>query len=439
MKNFTKYLSYFLLFFVITFSACNKENDDDSNLPSNCNKDLSPIVMMHGFLASGDTYANQKMRFEANGYCSEYIFVYDWNSLDQNADRISTLDLFINNVLETTGSSKINLVGHSAGGSLGYNYLSDENRAKKVNKYVHIGSFPNEQPAGPNGDIPTLNIWSTEDETVEGGNIPGAENVMLSGADHYQVATNAEAFEAMYKFFNNNTSPSTINFSTSGNSAKISGKVLTLGENKAIANADVLIFELDNEGNKISNSAKHTLKSNTNGLWGPVNLDKNKTHLFEVKTNISGDRDLFYYREAFVADNSLVYLRTFPPASSLAGILLSSIPANDNQAALIIFTANQAVVSGRDNLLVDGETISTPEFASSDQTSIAFFLFDGNENQETDFTSVGLFGTAPFLAGIDFYFQTTSPQQIECSFNNRKLFVKNRKSSSEGISIAVFD
>jgi hypothetical protein len=352
---------------------------------------------------------------------------------------VANLDAFINEVLQSTGASKVNLVGHSAGGGLGYSYLSDASRASKVERYVHIGSFPQDGPAGPNEEIPTLNIWSLDDETVEGADIPGAENITLSGADHYQVATGAEAFSAMYKFFNNDENPERITFETVGSTAKISGKVLTLGENQALSNAEVLVYELDEFGDKVNNTPNHTLKTNTQGVWGPINLSKSNTHLFEVNTNIAGDRKLFYYREPFTADNALVYLRTFPPASSLAGVLLSSIPANDDQAAIIVFTANQAVVEGRDVLSVDGETLSTPEFASADQTSIAFFLFDGNENQQTDFETVGLFGTAPFLAGVDMYFQTTTSENIECNFNGKKLFLKNRKSETEGISIAVFD
>lgn len=438
MNKFHTYffaISYMSLLLVF---SCGKD-DDSGNTSENCDKSFTPVVMMHGFLASGDTYANQKMRFEANGYCNSYVFAYDWNSLDQEADRAANLDLFINEVLQSTGASKVNLVGHSAGGGVGYGYLSDANRANKVEKYVHVGSSAQSGPAGPNEEIPTLNIWSLDDETVAGADIPNAENLTLSGADHYQVATGSDAFIAMYKFFNNDENPTEISFESGGITVKISGKVLTLGENQAIANADVRIFELDEFGNKTNSSPNHTVKTNSKGLWGPVNLSKGKNHLFEVNTNIAGDRKLFYYREAFKANNSLVYLRTFPPASSLAGILLSSIPENDDQGVVIVFTANQAVVAGRDNLIVDGETLSTHEFASADQTSIAFFLFDGNENQQTDLEAIGLFANFPFLAAVDIYFQTVTEESIECSFNSRKLYVKNRKSESEGISIAVFD
>lgn len=438
MKSFYNYLIAISVASILLILACGKD-DDEGGTAEICDESFTPVVMVHGFLASGDTYANQKMRFEANGYCSSYIYIYDWNSLDQEADRAADLDEFINEVLQNTGVSKVNLVGHSAGGGIGYNYLSEANRANKIEKYVHVGSNPQSGPAGPNQEIPTLNIWSVDDETVEGANISNAENLSLSGADHYQVATGSDAFIAIYKFFNNDETPEQINFESASSSVEISGKVLTLGENQAIANADVFVFELDEFGNKLNTSPNHTVKTNAKGLWGPINLYKGKSHLFEVNTNVAGDRKLFYYREAFKADNSLVYLRTFPPVSSLAGVLLSSIPSNDNQAVVIVFTANQAVVAGRDNLVVNGETLSVPEFASAEQTSIAFFLFDDNENQQTDLNPVGLFANFPFLAAVDIYFQTATSENIECSFNGRKLFVKNRKSETEGISIAVFD
>ena len=148
---------------------------NDSNVvpppPSGCNDTVTPVVMMHGLLASGDTWVNQVMRFQANNYCASKLWVFDWNTLSSfggggNTDEI--LDAFIDSVLAVTGASQVNLVGHSAGGGTGYSYLSNPSYAAKVAHYVHIGSGAQSAPAGSSGQVPTLNIYSTDDQVVSG-------------------------------------------------------------------------------------------------------------------------------------------------------------------------------------------------------------------------------------------------------------------------------
>lgn len=431
----TKFLQGFLYSLILVVIISCKKDDEGPKL--NCVQEQLPVVMMHGLLASGDTYANHFMRFTSNGYCAEYLYAYDWNTLNTSLDRVALLDAFIDDVLNKTKAGKVNLVGHSAGGGLGYQYLSDPARSAKVAHYVHIGSGAQDGPAGPTGNIPTLNIWSPDDLVVSSGDIDGATNVVINGADHYEVATAAAAFDAMYRFFNG-IAPATINIVSESN-VKISGKVLKLGENESISGADVEIFQLDDLGDPISSTPQYSIKSNSGGFWGPVEVIPNTPYLFKVTTNIAGDRKVNYYREGFSRSNTLVYLRTLPAPNTLAGLLLSSLPNDDTQSAVIVFSTNKAVISGRDVLKVGGTTISTEDFADAEQTAIAFFLFDGNNNQESDLEPFGLFSNFPFLSSVDKYFPATPQTKIECEFNGRKLFVRNWKSGSEGVGIAVFD
>ncbi len=437
-----------LLIATSVISACKKDKlsqedkidlDDNTNTPA-CNDTATPVVMVHGFLASGDTYANQAMRFTSNNYCGNRVYAFDWNTLSQGSNNSALLDAFIDEVLDKTGATKVNLVGHSAGGGLGYNYLSDATRAAKVRHYVHIGSGAQSGPAGPNGEVPTLNIWSPDDKVVTtGGNIPGAINVSLAGKDHYEVATCAEAFDAMFRFFNNEDAPATLGI-TSKSNVEICGRVVTLGENEAKISSTIKLYKINAAtGERVSSTPEQTLTVNAKGGWGPVSVTPYQTYEFEVNTNESGDRKIHYYREGFTHSNPFVYLRTLPPASSLAGLLLASIPSNDNQSVLVVFSANQAIIAGRDSLSVDGYNLSVPDFCSEDNTTIALFLYDGNNNGQTDLVNQGLFGQFPFLSGVDMFLQAASPAIIPCRFNGRNLFVRNWKSGSEGISIAVFD
>ncbi|MBK8704468.1 MAG: alpha/beta fold hydrolase [Saprospiraceae bacterium] len=221
-----------LIFFSLLSTIACKNDDDDGGMPiaPACDSTLTPIVFVHGFLASGDTYAAQFQRFESNDYCTGRLFAFDWNTLGTQDAAVQQLNVFIDNVLASTGSTKVNLVGHSAGGGLGYNYLSDASRAAKVGLYAHLGSGPQPGPAGPNGSVPTLNVWSDGDKVVQGNNIPGATNVQLPNLDHYQVATGTATFEALFKFFNADQLPATTDIKPDDN-VVLEGRVVTLGEN----------------------------------------------------------------------------------------------------------------------------------------------------------------------------------------------------------------
>lgn len=436
-------MRFLILFFFLftTFISCKKECDHPQNPEtpnSTCDTSLTPIVMVHGFLASGDTWAKQKMRFTANGYCPANVFVFDWNSLNQNTNTVQLLDDFINQILTETGKSQVNLVGHSAGGGIGYQYCSDPVRAAKIAHYVHVASSSQSSAAG-GGTVPTLNLWSTSDEVGQAGDISGAINRMLPGQDHYEVATSEASFLEMYRFFNNNNEPTVINLPEEEN-ISLSGRVLTLGENQPISGATVEIYETNpTTGFRVRSTPDAIISSDANGLFTGFNAKKNIPYEFFVITNKPGDRNIHYYREGFTRSNSLIYLRTLPPSGSTAGLLLSSLPKNDQQSVAVVFSSSQAVVSGRDQLLVNTRELSTPEISPASSTNIALFLYDSNNNGQTDMTQPVLFTFTPFLEAVDLFIPTVNQQTISCNFNGRLLNMQNWKSDTEGIAIAVFD
>lgn len=396
-----------------------------------------PIVMVHGFLASGDTYASFAQRFTSNGYKWNKIHTFDWNSLAPSANDVPNLDKFIDNVLQKTGYKQVELIGHSAGGGVCYNYLKDTKRAAKVAHYVHTASSTQPGPAGATGEVPTLNLWSDSDKAVAGTNIVGATNVKLSGFDHYQVATSSESFAAVYEFFKNEKPKTTgINWESA---PCMAGKVVSFGENQAIVGATVNIYELNTKtGERISQTPIHTLISDKEGKWNPVLIKPNVNYEVTVKEQGTGKKTLHYYREGFIHNNFLVYLRVIPPPGSLAGILLSGLPTNPEQSVLNVFASSQAVINGRDSLKVDGEILSTPQIAPASKTMISLFLYDNNKNQKSDFTAIPLYSSFTFLNGIDQFFDTSKNTPIEVKMNNRSLMIQRWK-ASEDINVAVFD
>jgi triacylglycerol lipase len=430
------------LILITLFSSCAKEknnNGNNNNTPT-CNADRLPVVMVHGFLASGDTWALQAQRFKSNSYCDDKVYVLDWNTLGGNQNAaIQQLDELIDKILQQTGKTQVELVGHSAGGGVGYSYCSDAARALKVAHYVHVGSNSQSQPAGPNGEIPTLCISSPDDAVTGNTTITGATNVTLAGQDHYQVATSKEAFAEMYKFFNG-SSPKYDDVMPD-TEIKVSGKVLTLGDNTSLINATVNVYELNaSDGSRNSTTPSHTLTTNDNGLFAAFTAKQNTYYEFEVVSANASDRKLFYFREPFKKSDNLVYLRTVP-TSGLAATLLGNLPKDDNQTVLAIFAANQAVVNGRDELYVnDNLELSSATISPASATNIAYFLYDDNRNQQTDLTKPFIFNVlTSFLTARDVYFPTQPAGSIKLRFNGRNQFVRNLRSSSDGIVVAVFN
>lgn len=428
----------FLIFFLAgltTFSACTSDNDLQTGPP--LLPEYLPVVMIHGALASGDTYAKPSMLLASNGYDASLINVYDWNSLGgASAAAIAGLDAMINGILSKTGAKKVFLVGHSAGGGLGYSYCNNAARASKIQGYVHLASNPQTRAAGPNAEIPTLNIYSTADKVVNGGPINLAQNIVYDDLDHYQVATSEKTFAAMFSFFLEGLTANPVILPEP--TPIIAGRVLTLGENKPVTNVQVKVWEVEGKTGKRMGEPIAQFAPDAEGRFGSIQVKSNTYHEFEITSPDPEFRTLHYYREPFLRSQNLVYLRTFPPAASFAGILLSNLPKDDDQAVVAVFAASQAVISGRDSLSVGSTILSTPVLCSETNSTIALFLYD-NGDKKTSGQPHAAFGFVPFLKGADVYNGTPCSETIPLKFNGREMGVRNYKSASEGVVIAVFD
>ncbi|MBK6338458.1 MAG: hypothetical protein IPF63_02380 [Bacteroidetes bacterium] len=433
MKN----LKFIFVLFVISIS-CKKESKtiEETPIPT----DKVPIVMMHGVLAAGDTYEQQFLRFTSNGYDPRVVYVFDWNSIGLGANNEVLLDKFIDDILEKTGQTQVNLVGHSAGGGLGYGYCDNASRAAKIAHYVHIGSGGITKPAGPNATpIPTMVIWSDGDKVASSGNVEGCTNVELIDKDHYQVATSQEAFKEMYKFFNNNNEPTTLEI-VGDEIIKLSGRVITFGENQAGASAKVNIYELDpNTGFRKQTNPDASFVADSKGNWGDFTAKPLTYYEFEAIPKNPTERTIHYYREPFKKSDKIVYLRIFPPKGSIAEGILSGLPKDDEQSVNAFFGANQAIVSGRDVFIANGDTLSKPKFAQDTYTTIAMFLYDNNKNGASDLNSFGAFANSAFLKFVDFYVPATTPQTNTFYLNGRVLKSRNWPSKTNGVSVIVFD
>jgi len=401
--------------------------------------DHPPLILIHGFLASGDTYEKQALRFAANGFSLDRIFTFDWNTVGRQGS-MTALVSFVENVLQQTSSEQIYLAGHSAGSGISYNFMADSSRASLVKAYVHLAGRPMDELPGPeNHRVRTLNIFSDSDLIVRGDVIPGAENIRFTEYDHYEVATSEETFAAMFEFFTGEKPELHSILPFENERIQLSGKVLSLGENQVQEGAKVSIFSLlTGSGKRKKEEADAVFTVDEKGSWGPFFGKKGIAYEFVVTPAEENSRTIHYYRMPFYTNNPFIYLRTLPAPNSMAGMMLSGLPRDDEQSVVAVFASQQAVIHGRDSLKINGVELSTAEWATPTGSNIAWFLYDANNNRESDFTTIPTFVMAPFLMGVDIFFPANSTETQRAEFNGKSLYFQNRKSDSEGIVVLVF-
>jgi Lipase (class 2)/Lipase C-terminal domain len=400
-----------------------------------CDNTHRPIVFIHGFLASGDTYATTIQRFIESGYCGSHLFVFDWNSINGNGKKTeASLKEFINAVLEKTKATQVDLVGHSAGGGLGRGYLLDSVDAQKVAHYAHLGSrkwfyeygwFPNKK---------CLNIFSAGDMVMNKfqGDVDGATNLDLKDKDHYEVATSVETFTALYNFFNDGKEAKRRHIK--GTASEIKGKAVLLGTNEPMIGARVEVFPLV-YGHRRKKEATHIFLTDSAGSWGPFLADTSFFYEIALTSADTGSRKLSYYFEKFEQFNHNVYLRGFPKGNMVAA-MLGNLPAKDDQSVIIIYSANKAIVHGRDTLAINDQPLSSAVLTPAARTIISSFIFDDGDGV-TSGKPLKQFAAAPFLGGVDVSLPAVTYSTHALYFNGRSLLLPTT-SSAERIMLAVF-
>ncbi len=399
-------------------------------LKSSAQKKL-PIVFVHGFLASGDTWSTQYNRFLQNGYTKNQLQVFDWNTINGKGSD-SLLNIFIDSVLRLNKTTQVNLVGHSAGGSLGYKYCSREAYAKKIAHYVHIGSSKINTPAA-NGAIPTQVIYSTDDKVAQkAGDTEGAVNVKLSGLDHYQVATSITTFEQLFLFFNGEKPPLVLTKEKTNKNVLV--RNLFFATNQVLANGKALVQQYNpTKGNFVGSTQTYT--ANSQGWWGMM-INKNSlvNYAISIQPNTTS-RKVTYFFESIKTDK-LISLRAFS-SDNMIGALLSQLPQNEVQPALCIFTSNNAVVAGRDTLAVNGIALSSEQLTPANKTIIATFVYDDGDKKSSG-TKHAALAAAPFMNGVDCFIDAQKEKLITIYYNGRTLKIP-LLTSKESITVVVLE
>lgn len=410
--------------------------------PAQCDIPKHPIIFIHGFLASGDTYAKQVQRFIERGYCEDRLFMFDWNSVSGNGKKTdSLLDAFITMVLKKTGARQVDLVGHSAGGGLGRGYLLDSLHASRVAHYIHLGSrkWFTEYSWFKNNKC--LNIYSAGDKVAgsAGGVVEGATNLDLKDKDHYEVATSEETFNAIYHFINDDGKYPVIPTRLPNTPIFLGGKAVMLGDNTPLVNATVTVYQLDaKNGTRKKSLPVSTFKTDSSGNWGTfiASVDPETSYEMNLSPADTSQRRISYFFEPFLQSNKHIYLRGFPKGNMIAS-MLGSLPAKEDQSVIVVYSSNHAMIQGRDTVAVNDVPVTSPELTPASRTIISSFLFDDGDGISSG-KAIRQFSLAPFLGGVDLSLPVNNKNGNRVYFNGR-ILVLPAIPSKDRILLAVFN
>ncbi|MBI3373208.1 MAG: hydrolase [Betaproteobacteria bacterium] len=360
--------------------------------------DLPAIVFVHG---NGDTAAlwhTTIWRFESNGYDRRLLHAIDFANPLARADDAAAqenrssaaqqreeLAAKVAEVKRVTGRAKVALVGNSRGGNAIRNYLKNGGGAAHVshavlsgtpnhgvraaddglgNEFNGRGPFLTQLNAGANEVVEGVKFLTLRSDTndkyaqpdgrflgqpgkptnvsYEGPALKGAENVVLPGLDHREVAFHPRAFAEMYRFIAGRA-PRQLDMAPEATiilNGKLSGYANRGPTNLPLAGAQLEVFEVSaSSGERIARVHAKTIGSD--GLWGPLNARPEAYYEFVITAQ--GYPVTHIYRSPFARSSEFVHLR--PAASAPAG-----------QSSTVSITRPRGYLGhGRDTFTIDGK------------------------------------------------------------------------------------
>src|SRR3954452_2638960 len=90
--------------------------------------DQNPVLFVHGIEDSGAQFESQKMRFTSNGYPEAWVDEVDYDSTRAVGDKSAVdaqIDAAVAHLKQVTGRPKVDVIAHSLGTSVMYDYLTN--------------------------------------------------------------------------------------------------------------------------------------------------------------------------------------------------------------------------------------------------------------------------------------------------------------------------
>ena len=326
-----------------------------------------PILFVHGSGDSAALWYTTIWRFESNGYDPSLLFGIDFTHPRARSDdtkpqenRSSTVDQLrelsakIGEILSKTKQKQLILVGSSRGGYAIRNYiknaggevnvsqailcatpnhgvratpfnLNDEfngmgpflsglNAGDEVHpsvQFMTIRSDSNDKYAQPDGRFIGMPGQPTN-VTFASPELRGAENVVLPGLDHREVAFHSLAFKTMYRFITGRE-PATLDVVPEPRPALngiVSGWSNGAPTNLPLQGATVEIYEVDPSSGQRLGEAVHRQTTSADGAWGPFTAKPEAYYEFVISAG--GYPITHICRTPFPRSSAYVHLRLRP-------------------------------------------------------------------------------------------------------------------------------
>src|SRR3954447_22319625 len=88
----------------------------------------NPVLFVHGIEGTGAQFESQKMRFMSNGYPERFVDAVDYDSTRAVGDKSEVdaqIDQKIADLKRRTGRSQVDVVAHSLGTTVMFDYLTN--------------------------------------------------------------------------------------------------------------------------------------------------------------------------------------------------------------------------------------------------------------------------------------------------------------------------
>jgi pimeloyl-ACP methyl ester carboxylesterase len=366
---------------------------------------LNPVIFVHGFVGSGAQFESQQQRFTSNGYPQRLIAAVDYDSTFGLATReqiYAQLDALIARMQKRSGRAKVDLLGHSLGTSLMQEYLATPERAARVAHYVNLDG---RTATAPPGGVPTLAVWAGVG--TPGREITGATNVTIPNQTHVQVATSAQTFGAIYRFFRGRRPETTRIVPKRGKLVRVAGRAVLFPQNAGATNATLRVWKVKPTTGRHIGKVAATKQLTGDGSWGPFKLERGAHYEFAITRPESGTHHLYY--EPFRRDDHLVRLLTAEPNTGL-----DALTTKGEGHAVVIVTRNKELWgdqgSQNDLLSINGTNVINAATSPQSKRTIGLFAFDsGADGQSNVSAPLPAFFSLPFISGVDLAIPAARP------------------------------
>jgi triacylglycerol lipase len=98
-----------------------------------------PILFVHGYGGNGGNFCAMIDRFRADGWTDRELYAYNYSFIASYAADAEEIRAQVDQILGTTGATKVDIIAHSAGSVSSRYYLKNLGGAAKVDAWVSLG------------------------------------------------------------------------------------------------------------------------------------------------------------------------------------------------------------------------------------------------------------------------------------------------------------